>query len=177
MSTVEPNRVLSSVALGVTAVILVVMAIWGFNAATAPISDDTTATNAVSVEACAPGEVETFVDFLYRDEVTVSVYNAGKRKGRAVATMDMLEREKFRPGEEANAPAGTSVEFVEIHAREADTIAARLVALVFGKEARIVIDSGADLGPGVNVYIGDKFKKLKVAPGRYKYPEPKRVCE
>lgn len=177
MNTVAPNRTMSSVALGVTAVILVVMAVWGFNAATAPISDDTTNAGATPVEACAPGEVETFVDFLYRDEVTVSVYNAGKRTGRAVATMNMLEREKFRPGEEANAPAGTMVEFVEIHARASDTIPARLVALVFGKQARIVIDDGADLGPGVNVYIGDKFKKLKVAPGRYKYPEPKRVCE
>ena len=177
MNAAAPQRTVAAVSLAVTAVIVVIMAIWGANAATAPFEDDESPASARTVEGCASDQVETIVEFIYRDEVKVSVYNAGKKKGRAGATLDMLERAKFQPGEAGNAPTGTAVDFVEIHARTADTLPARLVALVFGQGTRIVIEDGAELGPGVNVYIGDKFKKLKVAPGRYKLPEPRTVCE
>lgn len=180
MSEPDSHRTVSAVALAVTAVIVVIMAIWGFNSATAPIEDDSFGSTPVdnSVETCAPGQVQTIVKFLRTDQVVVSVYNAGKKKGHAFATLNLLENRGFKPGDVGDA-TDTTVQFAQIHAKQADVTEANLVALSFGKSATVVIDDEKDLkGPGVNVIIGDKFRKLKAgAPRQIKLPEPVTTCE
>lgn len=177
--TGAPQRTVAAVSLGVTAVIVVVMAIWGFNAATAPIEDDTlTSSPSEELETCAPGEVQRIVENLRSNQVVVSVYNAGEKKGRATATLNLLENRNFQPGAIGNA-TDVEVDFVEIRAKESDRTKAELVAMSFGKNAQIVIDDEKDLrGPGVNVIIGDDFRKLKAgAPRIIKLPEAITTCE
>ncbi|MCX6396256.1 MAG: LytR C-terminal domain-containing protein [Propionibacteriales bacterium] len=180
MSATRPQRNVAAGSLAVTAVIVVVMAVWGFNAATAPIEDDPVAVTPVvdDVVTCGAGQVAIKVEDLRSDQVVVSVYNAGKKKGRATATLNLLENRNFQPGAIGNA-SDAEVPFAEIHAKATDTTKAKLVALSFGKSAKIVVDDEKDLlGPGVNVIIGDKFRALKAgAPRRIKLPEPVVTCE
>lgn len=179
MSEAGSERRISAVALAVTAVIVVVMAIWGYQAATAPIEDDSIGSTPVDsrTETCPPGETQTIVKFLRSDQVVVSVYNAGKRQGRAVATLSLLEDRGFQAGAFGNASDAT-VRFAEIHAKASDLTKADLVALHFGKNATVVIeDEQALRGPGVNVVIGDGFRRLKAgAPRRIQLPEPVISC-
>ena len=170
----------AAVSLAATAVIVVVMAIWGVNAFTAPIEDDdggTTSATDDGTVVCGAGQEATIVEYLKRSEVVVSVYNAGKKAGRARTTLDLLESSGFRAGEIGNAPEGSEVPRAEVHAKSSDALAAGLVAQALGKNAQVVVTEASDLGPGVNVLIGDKFKKLDPAvPKRVKLPEARQVC-
>lgn len=180
MSAASPHRNVAAASLAVTAVLVVVMAVWGFNSLTAPIDDDgftTTVAAEDDVVTCGAGEEATILKNLTSAEVTVSVYNAGKKAGRATETLNQLEDRGFEAGAIGNAPE-LSVDFVELHVKETDRLKAQLVALSLGKSAEIVVDNEKDLrGPGVNVVIGDKFRKLKAgAPRKIKRPEPITVC-
>lgn len=180
MNQLGSQRTIAASSLAVTAVIVVVMAVWGYNAFTAPIDDDASLSTAETTDevTCAPGEEQRIVENLRSNQVVVSVYNAGQKKGRATATLNLLEDRNFQPGAIGNA-ADSEVSFVEIHVKESDRTKAELVALSFGKTATIVTDDEKDLrGPGVNVIIGDDFRKLKVgAPRTIKLPEPAITCE
>ena len=112
-----------------------------------------------------------------RSEITVSVYNAGKRSGRAQATMELLERAGFRAGEVNNAPEGVDVRRAAVLSTDPDDPEAKLVALAFGPNTEIV-RSDDELGPGVDVVIGDHFNKLDPkAPKRVKLDEPETICK
>jgi hypothetical protein len=175
-------RAISAAALAAGVVAVIIMAIWGLNAATAPIpkdrssSDTTPASDAAAT--CPDGSLPTLIKVVRRREVTVSVYNAGKRAGRARTTLDLLESAGFKAGEIGNAPDGSKVQVAEVHAAQDDATKAHLVALSFGKNTPVVIDDEQDLeGPGVSVYIGDKFRKLaKGAPKAVKLPEARTSC-
>lgn len=179
MNSAGSQRSIAAVSLTVAAVVLVVLAVWGYNAATAPIQDDDPSGTSTTTaeETCAPGEVQRIIETLRTNQVVVSVYNAGKKSGRADATLNLLEERNFLPGAIGNA-TDSEVTFVEIHAKAADQTKAELVALNFGKKASIVIESEADLrGPGVNVIIGDKFRKLAAGARQIRLPEPVVTCE
>jgi hypothetical protein len=175
------RRAISAASLVAGVVAVVIMAVWGLNAATAPIPDDKsddTSDASSEVTTCPNGELPTLVKVLRRNEVVVSVYNAGKRSGRARTTLDLLESAGFKPGAIGNAPASSQVQIAEVHTTQDDATKAQLVALAFGKAVPVVIDDEDDLqGQGVNVYIGDKFRKLHPgAPRVVKLPTPKQVC-
>jgi hypothetical protein len=176
MSDPETRRVVSWVTLAGTAVATLVMAVWGFQAFTAPIDDGGDQASSPTDEvSCAPGQ-EVTVKYLRRREVTVSVYNAGKKAGRAGDTMDRLQRAGFQVGAIGNAPEGTRVARVEVRAAKADDPAARLVALAFGRDVPVTV-STSDLGPGVDVIIGDRFKRLDgAAPARVELDQPTVTC-
>lgn len=166
-----------SVTTGVTLVVLVgvlcVMAVWGYNAATAPVEDGATAS---SGPTCAP-EDQTTTGVVRRGEVTVSVYNAGERSGRAQDTLDLLESAGFKAGEVSNAPDGIDVAKAAVYTTKADDPAAELVARTLGPKTQVV-RSDAEFGPGVAVIIGDKFRALDAtAPRRLEYTLPEPVCE
>lgn len=180
MTRTQEQKTLAAVSLAVTAVVVVIMAVWGFNAFTAPIDDSSTSSSDSTADdeaTCAPGQVQTIVEYLLNTDVEVSVYNAGDRSGRAVATLNMLEKVGFRAGATGNAPSDSTVTYVEIHAKESDRDEAQLVAQNFNRNAQVVIDE--DLaGPGVNVIIGDKFRRLKPgAPIRMRLPSAQLGCE
>jgi len=167
----------TAVSLVVAAVLLCIMGVWGYNAVTAPISDDTTDSSSANNDpGCAPDD-QVVEQFVRRAEVTVSVYNGGKKAGRAQATMDLLERAGFKPGEVGNAPDGTAVPRAAVYTSKADDPAAELVALALGHDTQVV-HSDEEFGPGVAVVIGDRFKHLDAAaPSKVKLPEPKTSCQ
>ena len=96
-------------------------------------------------------------------DVTVSVYNAGTRSGLADRTQEQLVGRGFVAGEVDNAPEGAGVRLVRVLAPRRDDPAARLVALQFGRRTPVQV-SRDDLGPGVEVLVGDRFRRLVEAP-------------
>jgi hypothetical protein len=163
---------------GATLIVLVavlcVMAVWGYHAATAPVGSGTTP-SAAATPTCAPQQ-QKVSRYLKRSDVTVSVYNSGKKSGRARATMDQLERAGFKAGEVSNAPSGVTTDRAVVYSTKTDDPAAELVARAFGGKTKVLHTDEA-LGPGVNVIIGDKFKTLDPkAPKRIELPKPEVTC-
>jgi len=145
-------RLIAPLSLAAAALAVLVMAMWGMKALTAPFgTSDSSSTSAV----CGPASHRT----VKRADVTVSVYNAGKRQGRAGVTMDLLERAGFGVGAVGNAPKGTKVWAAVVHTTRTVHPDATLVARALGAQVRVVVTSD-DLGPGVDVIIGDHFRKL-----------------
>lgn len=172
MSEQTSQKRISTLTLVTVTIVLVVMAIWGFNAATAPFSDSGSSGDGLG---CAPEE-QSVIRVIRRGEVTVSVYNAGKRSGRAQDTLDQLELAGFRPGAVGNAPDGIDVARAEVRTTRENDPAAKLVAAAFGKNTKIVVvDEG--YGPGVDVFVGDAFTTLKTsAPTKITLPRPETTC-
>ena len=112
---------------------------------------------------------------LASESVTVSVYNASDRSGFASKTLTRLERRGFRPGSVGNAPSGTSVERVEVWTQDAGDPAAQLVARQFGKRTEVV-EKVEPLGPGPDVVVGPKARKLKKAPRSIEVNETRTEC-
>jgi hypothetical protein len=169
------RRLLTGATLVGLVVVVCIMAVWGFKAATAPIDDDPS-TTASTDPTCDPDQ-QTVQEYVRRSEVTVSVFNAGAKAGRAQETMDLLEQAGFKPGEVNNAPDGVSVDKAEVYTTKADDPAAELVAKALGKKTQVV-HSDEELGPGVDVMIGAKFKRLDAsAPSRIELPEPETSCK
>jgi hypothetical protein len=165
----------AGVSLAVGVVLVCVMAVWGYHAMTAPIVD-TTRAGTTSGPSCKPAD-QKVSKYVHRGDVTVSVYNAGKRAGRAQATLDLLERAGFKPGAIGNAPSGTKVARAQVYSTKADDPAAELVARALGKNTQVV-HSDEDLGPGIDVVIGDKFKQLDPsAPRRLELAQPEVTCK
>lgn len=172
MREIANRRLTSAVTVGVTAVLLVVMAVWGYQAATAPIDS---LVSSSPEETCAP-EDQTIIRVVRRGEVTVSVYNTGERSGRAQDTLDLLEAAGFKPGAVGNAPEDLDVARAEVRTTRKDNPAARLVAAAFGKDTKVVVVD-EDYGPGIDVFIGDEFTKLKAsAPTKVNLPNPQTSC-
>ena len=95
-------------------------------------------------------------------QVVVSVYNAGTRAGLADTTMSVLTNRGFDRGSVGNAPEGSGVKVAQIWTTRRQDAAARLVALQFGPAIKVKIKR-VDLGPGVDVVVGNDFRKLVAA--------------
>jgi len=165
----------TGVTLVVAAGLLVIMAVWGYHAATSPIpGDDATAS---SGPTCPP-EDQKVTKYVHRGEVTVSVYNAGKRSGIAQATADLLEAAGFKPGEVGNAPDGITVKGAAVYTTEGDDPDAELVARALGQGTEVV-RTDEEYGPGVDVVIGNRFtvKLDPSAPSRLPLPAPVTTCD
>ncbi len=148
--------------------VLVVMVWVGWNAASKPFPKVTGTTS-----QC---QTEKVTKRIFRREVTVSVYNGSKRSGLADRTMAELERRSFRPGDVANAPAGIKVTYAQVLSTDEDDPEALLVAKQFRPRANLVV-ADDEYGPGVDVMLGPRFKKLrKPAPRSLKLDEPIRRC-
>ncbi|HEU4566756.1 MAG TPA: LytR C-terminal domain-containing protein [Marmoricola sp.] len=160
---------------GVTLVVLLGvlagMAVWGWRHVTAPIE----AQQAGSQESCSPAEI-TRTRFVRPGDVQVSVYNAGHRSGLAGRTMTHLEARGFRPGEVGNARKSMHVRRAVVHTTKKDDAAAKLVARTLGRHVRVVVTKTAG-GPGVDVFVGNRFRKLAPhAPRKMKLPKPVTRC-
>ena len=145
-------RLTAPLSLAAGALAVLVMALWGMNALTAPFDKGDTSE---SSSPCGSASHRTVT----RADITVSVYNGGKRKGRAGATLDQLEEAGFHPGAIGNAPKGSQVRVASVRTTQAVHPDATLVARALGPHVPVVVTSD-DLGPGVDVIIGDKFEKL-----------------
>jgi hypothetical protein len=150
----EP-RLRSAITLGVLSLMLLLALVWGWNALTVPmpsVTSNNTPTGPCTDRVVAQGSK------VGRDQVTVSVYNAGRTDGQASTTMEELVKRGFGVGETGNAPSGTKVGVVQIWTTDPDNPAVRLVASQFGEGAKIVEND--PLGVGVTVVVGDEVGSL-----------------
>jgi hypothetical protein len=157
------RRALSAATLTVLVVLLAVGAVIGWKSLTAPFNGtQSSATTPTKKPSCDPRLTKGAP--VRTSDVTVSVYNAGTRTGLAGQTQQQLVARGFIPGDVGNAPGNLGgVRFVRILAPSQTDPAARLVALQFGRHT-FVQRSSQNLGPGVQVVVGDRFVGLVRAP-------------
>ncbi len=148
------SRVRSLVTLGALGLVLVVAGLWGWSAISEPFPEDSRPPVCVDREFAKGDQVK-------RRDVTVSVWNGGKRVGLAGLTMDLLVESGFHEGSEGNTPGKRRVERVEIWTEDPDNPAVRLVASHLGK---VDVVERPEPAPGVLVVVGDGFDDLR--PGR-----------
>ncbi len=165
------RKLTTAVTLVVLLVVLCAMAVYGYRAALAPLPGSASSSD----ETCSNSE-KNVQRFLKRGEVQVSVFNAGTRKGLAGSTLDKLEASGFRAGNAGNAPGGANVHRAVVWTTESDDSSAKLVALAFGRGTRVEVTK-TDLGPGIDVLVGNRFKGLdKKAPQKIRLPLPVETC-
>lgn len=99
---------------------------------------------------------------VFARQVQVSVFNAGTRSGLAGDTLAALARRGFKKGRTGNAPEGSKVKVAQVWTSQRNDTAARLVARQFGAKIKVFLKDG-NLGPGVDVVVGDRFDKLAKA--------------
>ena len=141
----------SAAVLGGLCVLLMVAAVWGFNALTAPFPGRTKPPDCVDT-AVAAGEK------VFPPQVTVSVYNAGTRTGLASRTMGLLTDEGFDRGTTGDAPKDVDVAVAAIWTKDPDSPAVALLTSRLGRDTKIV--KRAPRGPGITVVVGDRFRRL-----------------
>jgi hypothetical protein len=169
--SVSGRRITTTVTIAVLFVVLAAMAVYGFKAATAPLPDSgTTAKN-----PCSQDEKQV-KKFLRRGDVQVSVFNAGDRSGFAGTTLEKIEDAGFKGGNAGNAPENARVRRAVVWTTKPDDPAARLVALALGARTRVVV-TRTDLGPGIDVLVGNRFNKLdRAAAKRVRLTQPVETC-
>ena len=170
MASDAPNRGLSTaITLTVLVALLVAGAVVGFRALFAPIDEEpTTAQSACTPQPVAAGQR------ISSQDVTVSVFNASNRSGLANETLNRLSKRGFQIGDAGNAPAGTRVRTVQVWTTQEDDIAARLVARQFGRDTVVRVQD--DLGVGIDVVVGPKFRGLVAAPKSLRSTGTHEVC-
>ncbi|UUZ60919.1 LytR C-terminal domain-containing protein [Nocardioides sp. B-3] len=129
--------------------LLLIAAVWGWQAATKPLP------SSEPPPLCTDVTVNVG-DRVFHDQVAVSVYNGSDRNGTAGATMEQLEERGFVGADSDNAPA--KIDGVEIWSDEPRNAAVHPVARQF-KGAKVV--SGEELGRGIVVVVGESFKALR----------------
>ena len=153
------RHLLTAVTLLVLLALVGVGGYYGYKELFAPVGDDATAASPGG-KGCEKGlrKGET----VRTRDVTVSVLNAGSRSGLAGQVQGRLVKRGFIAGTADNAPDDQVVRFVRVLAPSRKDPAARLVAVQFGPRT-VIQRTRVDLGPGVDVIVGDRFKGL--APG------------
>lgn len=140
--------------LAALCLLLVVAAVWGWNAATKPLPAK------VDSPICVTTPVSAGSD-LYRQQVTVSVYNSGQRDGLAGRTMQLLVDAGFSEGISGNARSA-KVRRVAIWTTDPQSPAVRLVASYL---PGVEIEEREGIGAGVTVLVGDEFGSTALAAG------------
>ena len=146
--------------------LVIVFALWGWHAATAPwpAKVDSPACVDRTVKA---GERVSPVD------VTVSVLNASQREGLARLTLDALGRHHFAMASQGNAPKGTDVADAEIWTDDPTSPAAELVqSWIPG--SKIVQHRPAT--PGITVVLGQQFTHIGGGAKAVKATDDTTIC-
>lgn len=153
--------------------VLVAGAVWGWQQLFADLPGDETAaeepTPTCATDQLAKGQR------IRSSQVTVSVFNAGNRSGLANETQSALRRRGFLRGALGNAPSDVSVRRVQVWSTQEDDAEALLVARQFGKRVEVTFVD-VDLGPGVDVIVGNAFRGLSKAKRSIKVQAPEEVC-
>lgn len=164
------RKITTTVTMSVLVVVLVTMAVLGFSQLTEPLPAGPS-----SSTSCSDAEKQVQA-FLKRREVQVSVFNAGTKRGLASATLEKIEEGGFRAGNSGNAPANAKVRRALVWTTEPDDPAAALVAKALGRRTKVEVTT-TDLGPGVDVLVGNRFKGLNPrAAKRIKLTQPVETC-
>ena len=151
------RHVTTAVTLAVLMVLLVVAAVVGFNALFAPLPGSDEPSAAASSPSCT---AEPAGKRLRTKDVKVNVFNAGTRAGLAGSTYDALRSRGFKGGEIGNAPSA-NVRRAQVWIVEGEEDAGRLVARQIAKKAKPhLVSADEDLGSGVDLVVGNGFRKL-----------------
>lgn len=166
------RKAVTGATLLVLLLVLAGMAVYGFKAATAPLPGSG---RAASSTTCTKAERQVKTT-LSRGDVQVSVFNAGTRSGLAGTTLQKLEQAGFKAGNAGNAPADARVAKAIVWTTKPNDTAARLVALALGKRTQVRVVT-VDLGPGIDVLVGNRFKSLDAkAAKKLRLPAPVEAC-
>jgi len=152
--------------------ILVLGVILGVNTLLAPLPGDNSPAAQPS-PTCSTQTVKKGQRILAA-QVQVSVFNAGTRAGLADKTMGLLAKRGFKRGSVGNAPAA-KIKKVQVWTTEKNDPAALLVARQFGRST-VVHYTKTDLGPGVDVLVGNSFSKLAKSKKVLVVHKPSSVC-
>jgi LytR cell envelope-related transcriptional attenuator len=165
------RRITTAITLLVLLLVLAGMAVYGFNALTSPLPG-----SGASAEKKCTGAEKQVQGYLKRSEVQVSVFNAGTREGLAGTTLEKVEEAGFRAGNAGNAPKSADVPRAIVWTTKEHDRAALLVARAVGRHTRVEVTS-TDLGPGIDVLVGNRFKGLNPkAPKRIRLAAPIETC-
>ncbi len=146
----------TAVTLVVLVAILLLGGYYGAKSLFAPLPGDKP--SASSSSACKNTDVKKG-QRIRAAQVEVSVFNAGSRAGLAEQTQDKLAKRGFHRGEVGNAPSDAKVKRAQVWTTRRHDAAARLVAKQLGAGAPVkFVDR--NLGPGVDVVVGNNFHKL-----------------
>lgn len=105
---------------------------------------------------------------VYPDQVTVSVYNAGRKVGAAGNVLDALNGKGFVRGSTGDAEEDTKVGTAEIWTEDKSNPSVQLLRSYFGKGVKVVERDTPEAG--LTVVVGDDFKRL--VKGRKALPVP-----
>ncbi len=162
----------TAVTMLVLLAILAAGALWGAQALFAPLpSADPSAKPAAK---CVTRSVQKG-QRVTAAQVQVSVFNAGTRSGLADETMVSLTKRGFKEGAVGNAPETSTVKRAQVWTTAANDTAARLVARQFGA-ATTIRRVRVDLGPGVDVVVGNALGKLSKAKRSIVASKASSVC-
>lgn len=168
------RRLTTGITLLVLIGLLFLGAAWGWKALFAEVPGGSLL-GGEPVPTCSPERVKAGQKIRARD-VRVSVFNAGSQSGLASETLDVLRKRGFRPGDAGNAPSDIKVRRVQVWSTIEDDPAARLVARQFGKKVKVRY-ADEDLGLGVDVVVGNKFKgRLVKAPRKLEVKKTREYC-
>lgn len=164
------RRLTTAITLLVLLLVLAGMAVYGFKSLTSPLPG-----SSASAKKC-DGTQKKVQGYLKRSEVQVSVFNAGQREGLAGTTLEKVEAAGFRAGNSGNAPKSAEVRRAIVWTTKEHDRAALLVARAFGRRTKVEV-TNTDLGPGIDVLVGNKFKGLAPkAIKRIRLPAPIETC-
>jgi hypothetical protein len=165
------RRLTTAATLIVLLLVLTGMAVYGFNALTSPLPG-----SGASTEKKCTGAEKQVQGYVKRSEIQVSVFNAGTREGLAGTTLEKIEAAGFRAGNAGNAPKSADVPRAVVWTTKEHDRAALLVARAVGRRTRVEVTS-TDLGPGIDVLVGNRFKGLNPkAPKRIRLAAPIETC-
>jgi len=164
------RRITTAVTLLVLLVVLGGMGVVGFKALTSPLP------GGGSKDKSCPDVEKQVQSYLKRSQVQVSVFNAGTEGGLASTTLDKVEAAGFIAGNAGNAPKSAEIRRAVVWTTKPDDSAATLVAQAFGRRTQVVV-TNTDLGPGIDVLVGNRFTGLDPrAPRRIKLAAPVKTC-
>jgi hypothetical protein len=167
---VRGRHITTAVTLLVLLGLLAAGAVIGIRSLLAPIPDG----KSDAASSCSTKQVRKG-QRISTHQVEVSVFNAGTRAGLADETMGVLTNRGFDKGSVGNAPPHTGVRVVQIWTTKKDDAAARLVALQFGRSVKVRVKH-VNLGPGVDVVVGNGFRKLARAKRYVVVRHSQSVC-
>jgi len=167
---VRGRHITTGITLVVLLAILAVGAVIGAKTLFAPIDNN----KSTPSPTCTPKTVKKG-QRIHPHQVQVSVFNAGSHAGLAQRTMSKLAKRGFRRGEVGNAPSSTHVKRAQVWTRLHHDPAATLVARQLGKGTAVEVKH-VNLGPGVDVVIGDGFRTLAKAPKAVVAQRSSSVC-
>ncbi len=134
---------------------------YGWQAATAPTSSDTVSTrtspSTTAQPSCTKKQLARKKTSVESTNVVVNVYNAGSLTGLASDTLSRLAAQGFKEGVINDAPARVKAANVAILSKVTRSPEVKLVAAQF--QGPVVVRKD-NLGPGVDVIVGDQFQAV-----------------